>query len=107
MNRDDIYKKLRKDFPEKESTFIEKVTADVYYSGEPETILSSSKLVDKLFSRWEKRALEAEVTQKVAAESNSICPICKIPTTPIKLDGNRPAKWCSRHFVVFPVRAED
>jgi len=102
MKKEDILTKLKTKYPTKTQNLLEQVTADVFYSGEPETVLGSELVLDKLFKRWEhKKAIEGKNT----VESNAYCPLCKMATQPIKLDNDRSAKWCSRHFVVFPIKA--
>jgi len=106
MNKEKIYLVLKSKFATKDLDTLMKVTADVFYSGEPESVLADDATVDKLFKRWEAKKGLSRAEGRVAAESSDFCPICKMATTAIYLDKDRAAKWCSRHFVVFPSKVE-
>jgi|APGre2960657505_1045072.scaffolds.fasta_scaffold08945_1 hypothetical protein len=102
MNKDKIYKILEARYGQESKEAIASVAADVYYSGEAEVALASSNVINKLFDRFTKRA-SIESTKSASVESNAFCPICKLGTQKIMLS-DRPAVWCSRHFVVFPTK---
>jgi len=106
MKKEEIFKTLADRYPNRTSEEVQAITADVFYSGEPESILAAPGVVDRLFNRLQRTSQDKVEAQRVAAESNDFCPICKMATAAIKLDNDRPAKWCSRHHVVFPAKAK-
>jgi hypothetical protein len=80
------------------------VATDILYSGEEASVVLASKpTIDKLISGYKTRQSNQ---LSVAANDPTTCPVCKIPLKPIKLTDDRPAVYCSKHFVVFPIRPE-
>lgn len=104
MTKEEIFRQLKAMFPEQKNFLLEKVTADIFYSGEPEVVLGSGDVLKNLFERWQKKHDEKIEAQKASVSSIDYCPICRIATAPVKLAEDRDAKWCSRHFVVFPIK---
>lgn len=98
-----IVAKLKKLRPELDNQGVRAVAADLYYSGEWEEVIASDSAVDKLIRSYQNRT-QADATRRVAANDPTRCPICKTPLAPIKLDNDRDAVWCSKHFVVFPAK---
>lgn len=78
------------------------VVNDIMYSGVPEVIVADDKLIKKLGEKFSKKA---ELRSKqVQADNATLCPICKCPLKPVLLADNKKAVYCSKHFVVFPVK---
>lgn len=95
-------KKLR---PDLDSQGARSIATDLYYSGEWEEVIASDSAVDKLIKSYQNRT-QADATRRVAANDPTRCPICKTELKPVKLDSDRDAVWCSKHFVVFPVKKD-
>ena len=102
-----IVASLKKRYPKKDVAELRAVATDIHYSGEEEAILANDILVDKLFSKWKDKRKEAEAAQKFSHEAVGVCPICKVGMKPINLSEDRKAIWCSKHFVVLPVKSEE
>jgi hypothetical protein len=104
LKKETIASVLERRYKDKTRDAIESVAADIYYSGEPESVLASGTVIDKLFNRYStQKNVEAK---KASVDSNEYCPICKIATSDIKLVGGRPAKYCRMHHVVFPAKVK-
>lgn len=104
MDKEHIYKIIAARYNDKDQKTLESIAADVFYSGEPAAVLASGDLLDKLFLRFEQKQVEGK--KAAGVDSNTFCPICKMSTAMVKLANDVPARWCSRHFVVFPVKTE-
>ena len=102
MKVEKILKKLKASYSEKDDSALRSVAASVYYSGEAEEILADSDLLDKMFASYDHRVNVFKTS--VNSQDPDQCPICKIPLTGVKLDSDRKAKWCNRHFVVLPIK---
>jgi hypothetical protein len=81
---------------------VRSVVKDVEFSGDPELVLCNEELIKKLGEKYQERVEGNK--KRVQAEDSATCPICKYPLKPVRLSGDRKAVWCSRHFVVFPIR---
>lgn len=102
MDKDKIFTEIQKLKPDWAKEKARAVTADVFYSGEPELVLSDNNVLEKLGERFQARM---EAGFKATASDPDTCPICKYPMKPVKLDRERDAVWCSKHFIVFPNKA--
>lgn len=98
-----IVAKLKQRRPDLDGQGLRAISADLYYSGEWENVIASDSAVDKLIKSYQNRT-QADATRRVAANDPTRCPICKTELKPVKLDSDRDAVWCSKHFVVFPVK---
>jgi len=79
------------------------VAIDILYSGEEASfVLASETTVDKLIQNYKTRQVLSQ--KDVTANDPSTCPVCKLPLKPVKLADDRDAVFCSKHFVVYPVR---
>jgi len=103
MDLENIVQKLEEQQGEASPQAIRAIAADIYYSGEAEDIINDSSLVSRLFERWRNRS---EAQTSVNDTEPRACPICKTALENVKLDKDRPALWCPRHFVVFPIKQE-
>lgn len=106
QSMEQIVAALKKRYPKKTDGEIRAVAADLHYSGEAETIIADDSQVARMFRKWTERRKAAEANPRYSTESTEVCPICKVGLKPIKLDGERNAIWCSKHFVVLPVKDE-
>lgn len=104
MTKDQINKELKKIHPELIPTIRQQIAADIFYSGEPETILADLDIVDKLISSYHEKLASKGGDRAVAARDPNTCPECQQPMKPVLLADDRPAKYCPKHFVVFPVK---
>jgi hypothetical protein len=103
---DSIITTIEKKRPDLNRQEVRSIATDIYYSGEdPSTILASSGTLDRLISGYKSRL--AAASQSVAANDPTICPICKVALKPVKLANERKAVYCSKHFVVFPIKPEN
>jgi hypothetical protein len=105
VNKDSIASVLAKRYQDKTRAEIESIATDIYYSGEPASILASSSVIAKLFDRYSDQ--KKADNKKASVDSNEYCPICKMATSSIKLAEGRPAKWCRLHHIVFPCKSSD
>jgi hypothetical protein len=81
------------------------VATDIFYSGEPAShVLASDETTDRLVAGYKARLAGS---QSVAASDPATCPVCKAPLKPVKLANDRDAVYCSKHFVVFPVKPKE
>ena len=97
---------LKKRYPKKSVSEIRAVAADLHYSGEGEILADNPKVVERLFEKWSERK-KAEAEPRYGSETAvDVCPICKVGLKPIKLDGDRDAIFCSKHFVVLPLKSK-
>lgn len=104
---DKIIKEIMEKRPNMTRQEIRSVATDILYSGEcPDTVLASSSTIDKLIEGYRSRQTAAG-RQSVAANDPTICPVCNLPLKPVKLANDRKAVYCSKHFVVFPIRPEE
>jgi len=88
--------------PELNNATARAVATDIYYGGEdPQTILATKSVIDKLISGYESRQAAAGA-RSVVANDPTVCSICKLPLKPVKLADGRSAVYCAKHFVVFP-----
>jgi hypothetical protein len=106
MDKDQIAKKLRLVRPQLSPEARQAIAADIYYSGEPETVLADLNLVDKLISSYHEKIASKGGNRAVAARDPNTCPECQLPMKPVLLADDRPAKYCPKHFVVFPCKQE-
>ena len=106
VNKEAIVAILERRYAGKTRGELESVAADVYYSGEPASVLASNSTLDKLFDSYNRHKSEIDAKRSATVDTNEFCPICKTVTASIKLSDDRPAKWCPRHFVVFPIKGE-
>lgn len=106
-SKEQIVAILEKRYAGRAREALECVAADVYYSGEPAAVLASESVIDKLFDSYNSRRAAVDAKKGASVDSNEFCPICKMATAGIKLADDRPAKWCPRHFVVFPIKAKE
>jgi hypothetical protein len=81
---------------------IRSVVKDVEFSGDPELVLCNESLIKRLGEKFQERVEGNK--KRVQAEDAECCPICKFPLKPVRLAGDRKAVWCSKHFVVFPIK---
>ena len=103
MTVESIIKELGSRNPAWSREEVRAVATDIFYSGEPtREILGSDKLLDKLLTGFASR--QASSADRVAADDPNTCPICKLPLQPVILAEGRHAVFCSKHFVVYPVK---
>ena len=103
ISREDLVSKLRSLRPNQTSGAYRAVASDLYYSGEfteAHQLNDESRLLDRMFLAYSAKSK----TSKVVAEDPASCPLCKTRLTPVKLDRDKKAVWCSRHFVVYPFK---
>jgi len=105
MAFDKILSAVSRRRPNLESGEARAVATDIYYSGEPDGILASDAVIDKLITGY--RARQASTGKSVAADDPKVCPVCKLPLRPVILADDRSAVFCAKHFVVFPVPPEN
>ena len=102
MTLDNILNAVAKKRPDLERSEARAIATDILYSGEePEDILASDSVIDKLVSGYKTR--QSSMAKSVAANDPTTCPVCKLPLKPVTLADDRQAVYCSKHFVVFPV----
>jgi len=106
MDKDQIAKKLRLVRPQLSPEARQSIATDIFYSGEPETVLADLNLVDKLISSYHEKIASKGGNRAVAARDPNTCPECQLPMKPVLLADDRPAKYCPKHFVVFPCKQE-
>jgi len=106
MDKDQISTKLRTLRPQLSPEARQSISADIYYSGEPETVLADFNVMDKLISSYQEKLASQGGNRAVAARDPNTCPECQIPMKAVLLADDRPAKYCPKHFVVFPVKSE-
>lgn len=104
MDKDALIRVLKKVRPEKAEAAYRAVASDLFYSGEytEASQLDNDPVVDRLFLAYSERTKFQK--QKVTADDPALCPLCKRRLTPVKLDKDRRAVWCSAHFVVYPYK---
>ena len=86
MDKAQIAKKLRLVRPQLSPETRQAVSADIYYSGEPETVLADLALIDKLISSYQEKVASKGGNRAVAARDPNTCPECQIPNKlPFKL----------------------
>lgn len=103
LSKEDLARKLSEIRSKENSDAIRSVASDLYYSGEfieASQLDTENALLDRMFLAYSNKTKE----NRVIAEDPASCPLCKARLTPIKLDQQRKAVWCSRHFVVYPYR---
>jgi hypothetical protein len=105
MTKDELLVKVKAARPNKTEAACRAVASDLYYSGEYTDASSFERddvVLDRLFLAYSEKAKFQK--QKVAADDPALCPLCKRRLTPVKLDPDRKAVWCSTHFVVYPYK---
>lgn len=101
MTLENILKAVSQKRPDLNRNEARAVATDILYSGEDEDVVLASGVIDKLLDGY--KARQAALGKSVAASDPKTCPICKLPLKPVLLADDRPAVFCSKHFVVFPV----
>lgn len=101
MDKEFIYKKLKRRYPDQEPEDLRAITADIYYSGIAEDLMQQN--LDSMLARYKSKKASGS-TLKVQADDPNACPICKSPLQPVKLDASVNAVFCAKHFVVFPAK---
>lgn len=103
ISREDLVAKLRSLRPNQKSEAYRAVASDLYYSGEfteANQLEEDGALLDRMFLAYSTKTKQ----NRVVAEDPASCPLCKTRLTPVKLDREKKAVWCSRHFVVYPYK---
>lgn len=104
MDKDALIAHLKKVRPERSEAAYRAVASDLYYSGEytEASQVDDDPIVDRLFLAYSEKTKFQK--QRVTADDPALCPLCKRRLTPVKLDRERKAVWCSTHFVVYPFK---
>jgi hypothetical protein len=104
ISKEDLVAKLRQLRPNRQGSAYRAVASDLYYSGEfvaAGQLDDEGELLDRMFLAYSNKS---KPSNKITAEDPASCPLCKLRLTPVKLDSERKAVWCSRHFVVYPYK---
>ena len=101
-SREEITAKVQSILKTDDEKMVQSVATDVEFSGDPEIVLANEALIMRLGNKYQDRV---EGIKRVQADNGTMCPICKLPMKPIKLTADKAAVWCSKHFVVFPVKS--
>ncbi len=103
MSIDAIVQKISGNYPHLVREEVRALATDIHYSGEqPEVILANEDVMDKLIHNFRNR----HKPKRALADNDRECPICKLPLKAVLLADDRPASFCPKHFVVFPVKKE-
>lgn len=106
MKLDNILNAVAKKRPDLDRNEARAIATDILYSGEePDNILASDGIIDKLVNGYKSR--QSATAKNVAANDPTTCPVCKLPLKPVTLADDRKAVYCAKHFVVFPVPPKD
>lgn len=103
ISREDLVAKLRLLRPNQNNEAYRAVASDLYYSGafiEASQLDGEDALLERMFLAYSTKTKQS----RVMAEDPFCCPLCKARLTPIKLNHDVRAVWCSRHFVVYPCK---
>lgn len=104
MDKEQISKKLKTLRPQLSPEARQFIAADIYYSGEPEAVLADFDIMDKLVSSYHEKLASKGGDRAVAARDPNTCPECQVAMKAVLLADDRPAKYCPKHFVVYPIK---